>query len=81
MELLSRMHLIGNFKPTIMKKQVLMLIALMVLSFGFIAPEDRTLTGKVTAAADNRPLFGVNVSLRGTSVGTVTDSQGKKTER
>jgi len=76
MELLSRMHLIGNFKPTIMKKQVLMLIALMVLSFGFIAPEDRTLTGKVTAAADNRPLFGVNVSLRGTSVGTVTDAQG-----
>lgn len=36
-------------------------------------------TGKVTAAADNAPLPGVSVMLKGTQSGTVTDAQGNYT--
>ena len=59
-----------------MNKSFLLLIALMILSFGFIAPEERTITGKVTSAEDSRALPGVNVVVKGTSQGTVTDAQG-----
>ncbi len=38
--------------------------------------QQRTLTGKVTAADDGTPLPGVNVVLRGTTTGTVTGSDG-----
>ena len=59
-----------------MNKSFLLLIALLILSFGFIAPEERTITGKVTSADDGSLLPGVNVVLKGTSKGTVTDVQG-----
>ena len=59
-----------------MNKSFLLLIALMILSFGFIAPKERTITGKVTSAEDSRALPGVNVVVKGTSQGTVTDAQG-----
>ncbi len=59
-----------------MNKSFLLLIALLILSFGFIAPEERTITGKVTSADDGSLLPGVNVVLKGTSKGTVTDGQG-----
>ncbi|WP_298739223.1 TonB-dependent receptor [uncultured Chitinophaga sp.] len=39
-------------------------------------PSAVTVTGKVTAAETNSPLPGVSVALKGTSTGTVTDSDG-----
>ena len=52
---------------------------LMCFSFGFaisVWAQDRVVTGKVTSADDNSPLPGVNVVLKGTTNGTVTDSEG-----
>lgn len=37
---------------------------------------EKALTGKVTAADDNSPLAGVNVVVKGTTAGTVTDIDG-----
>lgn len=59
-----------------MKKQVLILMMLLISSLGFIAPEERTISGKVTSAEDGSALPGVNVTVRGTANGTVTDAQG-----
>jgi TonB-linked SusC/RagA family outer membrane protein len=39
--------------------------------------QDRTVTGTVTSAEDGSTLPGVNVVLKGTTVGTVTDTDGK----
>ncbi|MFM8833939.1 MAG: carboxypeptidase-like regulatory domain-containing protein, partial [Cytophagales bacterium] len=39
--------------------------------------QDRTITGRVTAAEDGSTLPGVNVVLKGTTIGTVTDSDGR----
>ncbi len=59
-----------------MKKQFSMLIAILFLCFGFVAPEERTIVGKVTSADDGSALPGVNVIVKGTTLGTVTDYQG-----
>jgi TonB-linked SusC/RagA family outer membrane protein len=39
--------------------------------------QDRTVSGRVTAAEDGAPLPGVNVVLKGTSNGVVTDAEGR----
>jgi Ca-activated chloride channel homolog len=59
-----------------MKKQFSMMIAIIFLSFGFVAPEQRTIVGKVTSAEDGSRLPGVNVILKGTTTGTITDYLG-----
>ncbi|MBL0739779.1 SusC/RagA family TonB-linked outer membrane protein [Chryseolinea sp. Jin1] len=39
--------------------------------------QNRTVTGKVTEQEGGTPLPGVNVSVKGTSLGTITDAEGK----
>lgn len=39
--------------------------------------QERTVSGKVNASEDNSPLPGVNVVIKGTTSGTVTDSEGR----
>lgn len=41
--------------------------------------QDRVISGKVTSAEDGSPLPGVNVIVKGTTSGAVTDSDGKYT--
>jgi len=41
--------------------------------------QDRTVSGRVTASEDGSPLPGVNVVLKGSTVGTATDSEGRYT--
>jgi TonB-linked SusC/RagA family outer membrane protein len=52
---------------------------LMCFSFGFVLSvwaQDRVVTGKLTSKDDGSSLPGVNVVLKGTTNGTVTDSEG-----
>ena len=59
-----------------MKTLMIFLIALALMASGKIATEERTISGTVTSADDGSPLPGVNVLLKGTTKGTVTDGQG-----
>lgn len=59
-----------------MKKLWVLLMTVFVLS-SFENIQDRTITGRITSAEDNSPLPGVNVVLKGTSIGTVTDGNGE----
>src|SRR5262245_9468664 len=53
---------------------------LLCFSFVFVATlawaQERVVSGRVTAQEDGSPLPGVNVLLRGTTNGTVTDTDG-----
>jgi len=60
-----------------MKTKILFLILAMAVSLGFLVAQDRTITGTVTDVSDGSGLPGVNVLLKGTSKGTVTDGSGK----
>ena len=53
---------------------------LLCFSFGFalsVMAQDRVVTGRVTSKEDGTPLPGVNVVIKGTTSGTVTDADGK----
>lgn len=56
-----------------------LLFAVLMLSTLVVNAQDRTVTGTVTAAEDSSPLPGVNVVIKGSTVGTVTDASGRYT--
>ena len=57
-------------------KKILLLLLVTILSIPVLAQETNV-SGKVTDEADGAPLPGVNVVVKGTTNGTVTDSNGK----
>lgn len=60
-----------------MRKQFLLLLMLGIIFAGWQASaQDRTVSGKVTAAEDGSPLPGVSVSVKGSKQGTQTDASG-----
>ncbi|WPP48627.1 SusC/RagA family TonB-linked outer membrane protein [Catalinimonas niigatensis] len=60
-----------------MRKCVLSFICLLLLLSVFeVQAQTRTVSGKVISGEDNTPLPGVNVLVKGSSTGTVTDVEG-----
>ena len=59
-----------------MKKSLWIFAAMILFSLGFTPQQSRTITGKVTSAEDGNGMPGVNVLVKGTKNGTVTDAQG-----
>lgn len=55
------------------------MVTLLLVSAAFHPVPERTITGKVTSASDGNILPGVNVMLKGTNNGTVTDGKGDYT--
>lgn len=54
-----------------------LLIMSLVMGWGLLVQaQTKTVTGKVTSDADGEPLPGVNVLVKGTSVGAITDFNG-----
>lgn len=61
-------------------KQLILLILTLVCTLEMVSAQQRiSITGKVTDAATGEELIGVNVSRKGSSVGTITDIDGKYT--
>ena len=59
---------------TIVRRIALFFLS-MVLSSGIIFAQERTITGKVSAEGEG-PLPGVNVTVQGTVIGSITDLNG-----
>ena len=60
-----------------MRKSLFLLIALVfVCTFSMLA-QTKTITGTVTGADDGLPIPGAAVMIKGTSIGTVTDGNGR----
>lgn len=57
-----------------MKKYLLTFLALAFVLF--VYGQERTVTGRITSADDGSPLPGVNVVVKGTTIGTVSDAEG-----
>ena len=60
-----------------MKKIVLSFTVLLLLVGSALNAQERTVSGVVTSAEDASALPGVNVVIKGSTVGTVTDSDGR----
>lgn len=57
-------------------RKYLLLVGLLLFGFLTGAAQERTVSGKVTAQEDGSALPGVNVVVKGTTTGTVTDGEG-----
>jgi Ca-activated chloride channel family protein len=60
-----------------MKTRIFILATLVLVLQAFAFTETRMITGTVTSAEDGSALPGVNVILKGTTVGTATNDKGK----
>lgn len=60
-----------------MKSYPIMLALILLCSSYVITLNPRTVTGTVTAADDGTPLPGVIITIKGTTIGTITDFNGK----
>jgi TonB-linked SusC/RagA family outer membrane protein len=69
--------LLINLKKVFMKKRLIYLLLCFVVSIGFVMAQTVKVTGKVTSAEDGEPIIGASVFVKGTSVGTITDVDGK----
>ena len=56
-------------------------LSLFLLAFCFMAmqavAQDLKVTGTITSAADGEPLIGVNITVKGTTTGAISDFDGK----
>ncbi len=57
-------------------RKILLLLLFTLVFAPFVWAQERTVSGKVTATEDGSSLPGVNVVVKGTSVGSVTDVDG-----
>ncbi|MEO5976472.1 MAG: SusC/RagA family TonB-linked outer membrane protein [Chryseolinea sp.] len=60
-----------------MRKHLLMCSLWLFIAMSNAMAQERTVTGIVTALDDGTPLPGVNAVLKGSTLGTVTDAEGK----
>jgi|GEM_PF-4204711 len=59
-----------------MKKIAFFLSILLFMGTVFVHAQTRSISGTVTSAEDNQPVPGVSVSVKGTTVGSVTNVDG-----
>ena len=59
-----------------MKKIAFLLSVMFFMGSMLINAQTRSISGLVTSAEDNQPIPGVSVSVKGTTVGAVTDING-----
>jgi TonB-linked SusC/RagA family outer membrane protein len=60
-------------------KRIAMFLAFFVLGMHLLIAQTVQITGTVTSKEDGQPLPGASISVKGTTVGTVTDMNGKYT--
>ena len=62
-----------------MKKQVMLLLAMLVLSVSWVNAQVSQVNGTVISEEDGLPVVGASILVKGTTVGTVTDIDGNFT--
>lgn len=60
-----------------MKQVVLLLAYLLIIGVSLVMAQTKPIGGSVTSAGDGAPIPGVSVVVKGTTIGTVTDINGK----
>lgn len=58
-------------------KKILVLISLLLITGSLVIAQTVQISGTVTGSEDGQPLPGVNISVKGTTVGSITGADGK----
>lgn len=62
-----------------MNRKLMLLLACLFMSIGLVTAQTSTVSGIVTSEEDGEPVVGASVLVRNTSLGAVTDMNGKFT--
>jgi hypothetical protein len=62
-----------------MKERVLMLLTCLFMGMGLATAQTSSVSGVVISDEDGEPVIGASILVKGTSLGTVTDIDGKFT--
>ena len=62
-----------------MKRKLMLLFTCLFMSIGFVTAQTSTISGIVISEEDGEPIVGASVLVKGTSLGTVTNIDGKFT--
>ena len=60
-----------------MRKLTFLLACLFLVGVGMVNAQSKSITGNVFSADDGQPVIGATVMVKGTTVGTITDTDGK----
>ena len=60
-----------------MKRKLMLLLAFLFVGIGLMTAQTQKVTGVVTSEEDGEPVVGASVLVKGTSLGTITDMNGK----
>ena len=60
-----------------MRKLTFLLACLFLIGVGLVNAQSRTVSGKVLSAEDGQPVIGASILVKGTTLGTVSDFDGK----
>jgi len=60
-----------------MRKKLLMFFTIFLMICASALAQERTISGMITSAEDGSALPGVNVRVQGSSIGTISDAQGR----
>ena len=60
-----------------MERKIVLLLTYLLISIGLLTAQISKVTGVVKSADDGEPIIGATILVEGTSIGTVTDMDGK----
>ena len=60
-----------------MRKLTFLLACLLLVSVGLVNAQSKSISGKVFSADDGQPVIGATVMVKGTTVGTITGTEGE----
>jgi len=60
-----------------MRKLTFLLTCLFLVSLGLVNAQTKSISGKVLSAEDGQPIIGATVKVKGTAVGTITNTDGE----
>lgn len=62
-----------------MRRRMLLFLTCILMSVGLVIAQSRTVTGVVTSEEDGEPIIGASILVEGTTMGSITDMDGKFT--
>ena len=62
-----------------MKRKFMLLLTCLFIGIGLVTAQTSRVTGLVTSEEDGQPVVGASILVNGTTLGTITDIDGKFT--
>ena len=62
-------------------KKFLLFVSVCMLTFGQVLAQSQVISGTVLNVADDEPIIGASVQVKGTTRGTITDSSSSRRSR